>query len=200
MSEAPGTEGYAAEADALARQYESFTFEATHGPVLQYLPKSGPVLDIGAGTGRDAAGFAARGHAVLAVEPTAEMRGHGQRLHASPQIEWLDDSLPLLPRVWARNETFAIVMLTAVWMHLDADERAAAMPRVAGLVARGGILSISLRHGPVPPGRRMFDVSAQETLALAAPHRLETVFLREGTRDELKRSDVTWSRLVLRRP
>jgi hypothetical protein len=31
-------------------------------------------LDIGAGTGRDAAGFAALGHRVLAVEPTAALR------------------------------------------------------------------------------------------------------------------------------
>jgi protein-L-isoaspartate O-methyltransferase len=32
------------------------------------------VLDIGSGTGRDAAGLAAMGHSVVAVEPTAELR------------------------------------------------------------------------------------------------------------------------------
>jgi hypothetical protein len=41
------------------------------------------------------------------------------------------------------------------------------MPRVAGLVRLGGVMMLSLRYGPVPPGRRMFDVSADETIRLA---------------------------------
>lgn len=199
MSLVPGAAGYAAEADALAVQYESFSFEATHKGVLKLLPQTGKVLDIGAGTGRDAAGFAALGHEVLAVEPTAEMRAHGQRLHPHPHIEWLDDSLPDLIRVRARGECFAIVMLTAVWMHLDATERNIAMPHIAGLVAPGGCVSISLRHGPVPAGRRMYDIGIDETVALAAPFGLSEIFRRDGTRDELKRSDVSWSRLVLQK-
>ena len=60
-------------------------------------------------------------------------------------------------------------MLTAVWMHLDEDERAAGMASLAGLLAPGGQILMTLRHGPVPPGRRMFDVSAAE-IALAARH------------------------------
>jgi SAM-dependent methyltransferase len=200
MSQIPGTKGYAAEADELAVRYESFPFEAAHKGVLKLLPKTGKVIDIGAGTGRDAAGFAALGHDVLAVEPTAEMRAHGQRLHPDPRIEWLDDCLPELPLVRARDERFAIVMLTAVWMHLDEAERKAAMPHVAGLVAPGGCLSISLRHGPVPPGRRMFSISTAETAALATPYGLAEIFRREATPDELNRGDISWARIVFRRP
>ena len=59
-------------------------------------------------------------------------------------------------------------MLTAVWMHLDPAARQAAMPRVARLLRPGGRLVLSLRHGPVPTGRRMFEVGAEETIALAA--------------------------------
>lgn len=200
MSRLPSARGYAAEADELAARYESFPFEAAHKGVLKLLPKTGRVIDIGAGTGRDAAGFAALGHDVLAVEPTAEMRAHGQRLHPDPRIEWMDDCLPELARVHARGERFAIVMLTAVWMHFDETERKAAMPHVAGLVAPGGCLSISLRHGPVPPGRRMFNVSTAETSALAAQYGLVEIFRRDGTPDELNRSDLTWGRVVLQRP
>jgi SAM-dependent methyltransferase len=199
MSAVPAAAGYAAEADELAVRYESFSFEDSHRGVLKILPATGKVLDIGAGTGRDAAGFAALGHDVLAVEPTAEMRAHGQRLHPDPRITWLDDSLPDLADVRARGERFAIVMLTAVWMHLDAAERAIAMPHVAGLVAPGGCLSLSLRHGPVPAGRRMFDVSVDDTLALAAPYGLTEIFRREESRDTLQRDAVTWSRLVMRK-
>jgi hypothetical protein len=43
-------------------------------------------------------------------------------------IEWVDDSLPDLATVRARGEEFEVVMLTAVWMHLDALQRRQAMP------------------------------------------------------------------------
>ncbi len=82
-------------------------------------------------------------------------------LHPSPLIDWRDDGLPDLAGLAGRSGTFDVVMLTAVWMHLDAAERHRAMPRLAALLrAGGGVMALSLRHGPVPPGRRMFDVSA----------------------------------------
>ena len=54
-----GTEGYAEEADALVEQYEGIRFADLHGPILHLIPSTPcRVLDIGAGTGRDAAAFA----------------------------------------------------------------------------------------------------------------------------------------------
>jgi 2-polyprenyl-3-methyl-5-hydroxy-6-metoxy-1,4-benzoquinol methylase len=61
----------------------------------------------------------------------------------------------------ARREQFDVVMLTAVWMHLDEVQRGTAMPNVAALVHNGGIVIMPLRHGPIPPGRRTFEVSAE---------------------------------------
>ena len=90
-----GTEGYAEEAEALVEQYERLRFAELHKRVLHLVPAApSRVLDIGAGTGRDAAAFAAMGHAVVAVEPTAELRARAAVLHPSPRIEWLDDGLP----------------------------------------------------------------------------------------------------------
>jgi SAM-dependent methyltransferase len=195
-----GTEGYAQEADNLAVQYESFTFEALHKDVIPLFPKDAKrVLDIGAGTGRDAAGFAAMGLKVLAVEPVAEMRAHARRLHPSPRIDWLEDSLPQLAHVHARNETFDIVMLTAVLMHFDGAERALIMTRVVPLLAPQGVMALSLRHGPVPPGRRMFEVADEDVRDLAESHGLETRLMLTGKRDKFHRDDVTWSRLVFGR-
>jgi protein-L-isoaspartate O-methyltransferase len=133
---ASGTEGYAEEADKLAVRYESLTFEGVQRDVLHLIP-SAPcrVLDIGAGTGRDAAALAAKGHIVTAMEPTAALRTHGQRLHASPRIEWVDDALPDLAVLRAAARRYDLVMATAVWMHLDEGQRAAAMGNVAALMA-----------------------------------------------------------------
>ena len=195
-----GTEGYASEADALVRQYESFSFADVHRRILHLIPQSpARILDIGAGTGRDAAGLAEMGHIVTAVEPTAAMRLHGIRLHPSPRIEWLDDSLPDLSVVSARGETFSVVLLTSVWMHLDEAQRSRAMSRIAALVQPDGVMSLTLRHGPVPAGRRMFDVTPAETIALAEAEGLLCVLKLEGGEGLLGKPGVTWDRLAFQR-
>src|ERR1700704_4075561 len=176
-----GTENYAEEARELLKRYESISFADTHHSVMHLIPTEPcRVLDIGAGTGRDAAGFAAMEHRVVAAEPTEEMRRGAMALHPSPLIEWLDDSLPDLATVLARNEQFDVVMLTAVWMHLDERQRRRAMPNLAALASEGGAMILTLRHGPVPPGRRMFEVSAEETIGLAQPLGLRCVLNREA--------------------
>jgi SAM-dependent methyltransferase len=192
-------QGYAAEALELLKRYELVTFEDAHRVILDRVP-AGPirVLDIGAGTGRDAAWFAARGDHVLAVEPTAEMRAGAMALHPSPAIEWLDDMLPALPRVRARGETFDLVWLSAVWMHLDADERAAAMDTMGALVRMNGAMMITLRHGPVPAGRRMFAVTAAETMTLAERHHFSCML--NETRDSDRQAGVKWTALWFVRP
>ncbi|MFF3954150.1 class I SAM-dependent methyltransferase [Streptomyces sp. NPDC001890] len=192
-----GTTGYAGAADALAVQYEEVTFDEVHRDVLGLVPAE-PVriLDIGAGTGRDAAALAALGHEVVAVEPTAELRAHGQRIHAGSAIDWVDDALPELAlRQCRRSGRFEAIFATAVWMHLDAEERGQAMARIAALLMPGGRFFVNLRHGPVPEGRRMFDVSAAETVGLAAAHRLRTVLSSERA-DLHGRDGVRWSTLV----
>jgi SAM-dependent methyltransferase len=192
-----GTEGYAEEADALVAQYEGVRFADVHREVLHLIPPAPcHMLDIGSGTGRDAAAFAAMGHAVVAVEPTAELRTRAMALHPSPRIEWLDDGLPDLARLAGREGGFDVAMLTAVWMHLDEGQRGRAMPRVARLLRDGGVAVFCLRHGPVPPGRRMFDVPAEETVALAAAEGLGLALRLDKQAGARWRPGVRWTRLA----
>ena len=193
-----GNEGYAEEADALTRQYESVRFVDVHGPVLHLLPTvPSDVLDIGAGTGRDAAALAELRHRVVAVEPTAALRARAALLHPSPRIEWIEDSLPRLDHLTTRGARFDVVMLTAVWIHLDPQQRREAMPRVASLLRPGGVLALTLRHGPAPPGRRrLFEASAAETIALAGSHGLHLAVKVEHRPDFYGRREVTWTSLA----
>jgi SAM-dependent methyltransferase len=195
-----GTEGYASEAAELFEHYESIAAEDVHREVLHLLPRApARVLDIGAGTGRDAAWLAAQGHQVVAAEPTDALRLRAMTLHASPRIAWIDDSLPELAVLRARHDRFDLIMATAVLMHLDVDERARAMPNIASLLAPSGKLIMRLRHGPVPPGRRMFEVAAEDVTALAAPLGLRCVFEHYGGSLGLQNqsSGVTWTTLAL---
>lgn len=191
----PSTAGYAEAADFLVGQYESITFESIYKPVLALLPKGGRALDIGAGTGRDAAALAERGFRVHAAEPTAELRKHAERLHPHPAIVWCDDALPDLHRLHAGAARFDLILMTAVWMHLDEQERGRALPRVVGLLAPGGRLFMTVRKGPVPPGRRMFPIPIGELVERAEALGL-TLLRRYEYGDKLGRKDVSWTMLA----
>jgi SAM-dependent methyltransferase len=190
--------GYGVAADALVAQYESVPFTHVHSHVLHlFPPPPSAVLDIGAGSGRDAAALAGLGHRVVAAEPTPELRALGTRIHADRDIDWVDDSLPELAVLRDRGQRFELILLTAVWMHLDEEQRESGMKNLTGLLADGGQVFLSLRHGPVPAGRRMFAVSPDETVRLARDQGLEPLHLSEHP-DPHGRPGVHWSCLGLR--
>jgi SAM-dependent methyltransferase len=194
-----GTEGYAKQAPFLLEQYERLSFEESYATAIDHFPRiPSKILDIGSGTGRDAAWFDKKGHDVVAAEPTKEMREGAIRLHRSPTIRWLDDSLPDLQNVRKLGETFNFIMINAVWMHLDEDQREVAMKAVAALLSKNARLFISVRHGPVPDGRRMFAVSAEETIRLAAHNQLVPLYNEhsESIQATNKAAGVWWTNLI----
>jgi hypothetical protein len=54
---------------------------------------------------------------------TVPLRLEAQRIYAKLPIEWVDDALPLLPIVSAYRRSFHLILLAAVWMHLDCAHR-----------------------------------------------------------------------------
>ena len=195
----PGTEGYAENAEQLIARYDSVIAADKYKVVSHLLPgRAGAALDIGAGTGADAAWLASLGHQVVALEPVAALREAGMKTHASPAIEWLDDSLPALAALTTRQASFDLVLLAAVWMHLTAEERSEAMGNVSNLLKPGARLVMSLRHGPAPGTRRMFDVSARETIDLALRHDLKLMLSTQApsVQQQNRQSGVSWSWLV----
>ncbi len=172
----PGTQGYSEDAESLIPRHESVSFVEKYNAVLHLLPaKASSILDISAGTGVDAAWLSTKGHRVLAVEPTDAIRKAGAERHPSSQIDWLDDSLPTLTRTMARKEAFDLVLVTAVWVHLSEIERQQALPNIVALLRPSALLIMSLRHGPAPANRRVFSVTAGETIELAQQNGLRRV-------------------------
>ena len=72
------------------------------------------------------------------------------------------------------------------------------LPAAAAAMKPGGTLALSLRHGPVPEGRRMFDIGAPEMTALAEEHGLERIHHAE--RPSMSQAPgVTWTILAFSR-
>lgn len=198
MSDPRGAAGYGEAAADLIPRYEALRFEDVHASVSHLFPKPpGAALDIGAGIGRDAAAFEKYGFLVTAIEPTDAFRSAGREKHPS-SIQWIDDSLPELALLRDYQDAFDIIMMDGVWMHLDERERPRAMEQVARLLKPGGRVFISLRHGPVPQGRIMFDVSSNETTELAQHHGLKMLAClhEQSLQLENRKAGVTWSKLA----
>lgn len=190
---------YDRDAAALAVRYESLSAEVLWARVRDLIPV-GPgrlALDVGAGSGRDAAWLAGQGYEVVAAEPADGMRAEGARRH--PDLRWIDDRLPALAAVHRLNLSYDLVLLSAVWMHLQPPERPRAFRKLAMLLKPGGVLVLTLRHGASEPVRAMYPTSLGEIEALAREHGLAVLRVLDEA-DGLGRSDVAWTTVVLRVP
>ncbi len=119
---------YRKNSQQLAEQYNSVSFESIHKNWLKYLPKrESIVIDIGAGSGRDAVWLSEQGYKVVAVEPVVEFYTQFLNVYsenpALENINWIVDQLPELKKLDDYNNKASLILLSAVWMHLTSLER-----------------------------------------------------------------------------
>jgi SAM-dependent methyltransferase len=184
---------YDRQAAVVAPTYEALDPAILHAWLDGLLPPAPAlVLDVGAGTGRDAAWLARLGHDVLAVEPSAAMRAEGERHHADAAVRWLADQLPALPMTQKLNLSFDLILLSGVWQHLVPAERQRAMRKLLALLKPGGTLALTLRHGSADTDRAMHPVTLVEVERLAREHGALVVRVVEMP-DQMGRPDVSWT-------
>ena len=193
---------YSANAPTLAFKYNSLNPEALHGSWSCFIPDNpGMALDIGAGSGRDANWLAEKGWDVIAVEPCRKFWELAKPAsHAS--VIWQDDELPELKSLRTAGHRFNLVLLSAVWMHVLPNKRERAFRIISELLAPGGVLVFTLRHGHDEQEnleRGFFPVSSGELENYAKQRALAQV-LNSGSEDHLARSDVRWETLVFQLP
>jgi len=77
-----------------AATYEGVDFTGGLERVVPYLPKSGRLLELGAGSGRDAAFWLGRGYDVSAVDGSAAMVDEALRYHPELAGRMVQHQLP----------------------------------------------------------------------------------------------------------
>ena len=192
--------GYAVDAEHLIPAYEAIPAPNVFAHVLDFLPKRpSRIIEIGAGTGRDAAWLASQNHKLTAVEPVEPFREAGMLLHPSSLIRWVDDRLPYLPHILESQETFDLVLLVSVWQHLTPEERPVSMVNLSKLLSSCGRVIMSIRHGPGSADRECFPATASETIDLARQSGLKILSQRsaESVQAQNRLAGVTWTWLVL---
>lgn len=155
--------------------------------------------DIGAGTGRDANWLAEQGWEVVAVEPEQALQTLAKP-HSHPRVTWLNDKLPDLRKLRVTGHRFNVILLSAVWMHVPPHQRQRqrAFRILTELLAPGGILVVSLRHGTDQQenkARGFFSVSREELDQFARQKALASIDVIQQA-DGMNRPLVRWETLV----
>lgn len=196
--------GYEAAADELIDRYAQIPAELIFQHVLPFIrqTKGGRLLDIGAGTGRNAAWFADLGFEVTAVEPVRAFRESGQLAYSDRSICWLNDRLPALAVLRDLNEQYDLITLTAVWHHLLEAEQHVALRQIACLAKPGGRVFLSLRRGPGNNDRPCYPIHVDDIITQAKRNGFELLFRKEApsVQADNAEEDVEWTWLVLEKP
>ncbi|MGJ7500388.1 MULTISPECIES: class I SAM-dependent methyltransferase [unclassified Variovorax] len=191
-------EYYDERADVLFDRYESVPFERVHGDLLKHLPAAGGMcLDIGAGSGRDAAYLAQRGCVVTAVEPSSQLRKRASLAHSGLPIRWIDDTLPPLHEVLKGGRSkYDFILVSAVWMHIPPDRREEAVEVLRQLVKPTGIVVISIRSTRLEDGRIFFSAESGRLPELTAGGGFQVSMIASPNNDVYGR-EVHWTKYLL---
>ncbi|MFO7606879.1 MAG: methyltransferase domain-containing protein [Desulfurivibrionaceae bacterium] len=188
---------YNQNAKQLFDKYQSVDPDKVHASWLGHLPqKPGLALDVGGGSGRDAIWLAKRGWEVIVVEPAAALLELGQKSTEAYPVIWINDCLPTLAKFQMYQQTFSLILVSGVLMHLPYQQRLDSMETLAGLMAKDSVLVVSLRQGPDSEGRAFYQVPAEEIVQFAENKSLQAE-VTNTLEDVLKRDGVTWQTIII---
>jgi SAM-dependent methyltransferase len=196
---------YDRDAKAFSERYETAELPRLHAMLLRNLPPQGAsVLELGCGSGRDAAFLLSKGYEVTAIDASAGMVAEAGRLHPELVGRISCAAVPLPAGSPLVLRAFDAVFSNAMFMHLcDEDLRRTAL-QIRRMLHSGGVLVISvsvgregLRGGRDGTGRLFLERPPKayrqlfEGLGFSVVDRLEEPDSRE-------RPGIRWVSMVLR--
>jgi SAM-dependent methyltransferase len=202
--DAPTLAYYNCNAAEVARRYESADAALIHANLLDAFSQDGELLEMGVGSGRDAAFLLARGYRISATDASPEMIAEATRLH--PELggrlilHTFPDPLPFPDHAF--DGAYAIALL----MHLPKESILPSLLEIARVLRPGGRLLFSvpnLRTGPalnaLETDPRLFtklEPTEWEEVATRAGFKLTK---RSLDQDGLTRSGFSWHTFLFTR-
>lgn len=193
------TRFYNENADQLFPRYRSLRSEDVFRDVIDHIPtKPGLVADIGSGSGRDTTWLAEIGHTVISIEPSVGLRTKAMADGVPANAVYVESVLPDLAGLDIFVQRFDLIICSAVWMHLDADEREVALSRIYELLSneREARAIITFKVAPEEPGRGMHVLDADvitEEFSKQPFNYVSTTL----NKDLMQRDDTRWYTTVL---
>ncbi len=201
----PTLDYYEKNAEKLAPRYEASRLGLLHSRLEEVLPKGKPILELGCGTGRDAAWLLGRGFNIQATDASPAMLRAALRLH--PELRGrlrllaLPEGLETIP-----DESYGSVCALAMLMHLTEDSLPGVFREVRRVLEPGGLFffSVSLsRPGMGADGRdesgRFFLIRDEAWWRGLAGRQGFRVLSGQVSGDGLDREEVRWLNVLARR-
>lgn len=195
---------YENEASRTAANYEAVDFRRVIDRVLAQGPEGAKVLDVGCGSGRDAAYVMSRGFEVTGIDASKNIIDEAVRHHPELSGMLLRHRLPEpLP---FDDGVFDVALAMAVLMHLTREDARRALCEVARVTRPGGIVaySVSIQRPGLDSdcldakGRHFVSLSSEEWSALNEASGLSKVESWESE-DLGGREGIRWVTFVCRR-
>jgi phage repressor protein C with HTH and peptisase S24 domain/SAM-dependent methyltransferase len=206
----PTLHSYNTHAAKLASAYEAADLSPTHALLLRHLhpsaihhsPATIHILDIGAGSGRDAAFLHAQGFRVTATDASPAMLAELTQRHPELVGCCLEKSFPFQPDDPLLAAAFDAVTCFAMLMHVPNHDLFECGRQFSLLLKPGGILflSISTRRAGLADGRdelgRLYIERPPEQIQLLL-ERLGFRLIARDEQDDFMNRPIHWTTLVL---
>lgn len=111
--------------------------------MLEYLPdKSLPILDVGSGSGRDAAVLTKMGYKTVGIDLSKELLAKAKSLHPKFEFKHMDVRNLDFP-----DNSFSGVWCNAVLLHLNDKDLTKALKEIYRVLVPKGVVAVSFKEG-----------------------------------------------------
>lgn len=189
----------------VAQRYESANVTQLHEFLSSSLKPGGSLLELGCGSGRDAAFMSDQGFRVLATDGSAAMLEQVKQHH--PQLAAHVGQLQLPGELSSELGTFDGIYAIAVLMHLSVQDIAKTISAVESLLTPKGrfAFSVSILRNDVTTDE--FDAKGRR-FTILSPDKWQELCQKSGlqmtrtmmSEDALERDTVTWMNCLAEKP
>ena len=194
-------EYYEQNASELSTRYESVSLDSFHQVLMSYFSPGSCLLEVGCGSGRDAARVISEGYDVAAIDASHQLLAEARKLH--PELDGRLFQLTLPCQLPFADKTFTGFYSVACLMHLPADDLRQVMSEINRVVRYGGLVSVPVCRQDVDfsgldeHGRVFNLIPVKEWLRLFAGAGFESKAGPEEP-DILGRPGITWVTITLK--
>jgi SAM-dependent methyltransferase len=189
---------YERNAKVVTAKYEAANMSQFHAWLLEVCPRDCSVLELGCGSGREAAFLQSKGYGIVATDGSMAILLEAIRLH--PELRGRILLLPVPASFPFRDESFDSILAVGLLMHLVEFDIQTTLKEIARVLTAAGrlIFSLPLARDDVDIGGRdalgryynSLDESRWGELLIDAGFRLSE---RNETRDSLGRTGIRWA-------
>jgi 2-polyprenyl-3-methyl-5-hydroxy-6-metoxy-1,4-benzoquinol methylase len=134
-------------AEILVGRYESAQMTETRNLLLRHIPCGKRVLEIGCGSGRDAAFLLSKGFQVVAIDPSNKMVAAALQRHPELQGHLFCSGMPLFDGNPLLNGVFDAALAIATIMHMTDSDLVKSASQLQDMISPDGLLMVSSSIG-----------------------------------------------------